>query len=216
MPEAVECEDIPDKKDEIPSPEKVSEYPHLEDIACHLHPLKDDANIMLLIGKDAGELLKVRESRNGPRGAPCAQKTDLGWTVLGKFGVNRHHPSNEMNAFQVKPAMPGEKHGEEQFECPKKLYDVTLSEYPKPHGPEPAGQQPPPGGGSRVPGLQARDDTFDSRRKWNTVKEPMDWTEMKSELNKKSVEQNQRTLALKWFLFGANERAMSMNSRDLG
>lgn len=41
--------------------------------------------IHLLIGRDAPELLKVRDFRNGPRGAPWAQRLTLGWTITGQM-----------------------------------------------------------------------------------------------------------------------------------
>ena len=69
MPTLIEC-NSPRDKQEIPTPEMARRFPHLRDTANEISQLDENAEIHLLIGRDAPELLKVRESRNGPRGAP--------------------------------------------------------------------------------------------------------------------------------------------------
>ena len=59
--------------------------PHLQGIADEIPPFDNDANIHLLIGRDAPELLKVRDFRNGPRGAPWAQRLTLCWTITDQM-----------------------------------------------------------------------------------------------------------------------------------
>ncbi|KAK3733045.1 hypothetical protein QZH41_000591 [Actinostola sp. cb2023] len=71
-------------KAEIPTPEIAGRFSHLRDIVQDIPPLDDQAKIHLLIGRDAPELLKVRAFKNGPRGAPWAQKLVLGWTISGQ------------------------------------------------------------------------------------------------------------------------------------
>ncbi|XP_078364137.1 uncharacterized protein LOC144648470 [Oculina patagonica] len=66
----------------------VRRFPHLQDIANKIPPLDETADIHLLIGRDAPELLKVREFRNGPKGTPWAQKLSLGWTIIGQMCLN--------------------------------------------------------------------------------------------------------------------------------
>ncbi|XP_048580423.1 uncharacterized protein LOC116604791 [Nematostella vectensis] len=85
LPTAVECDSIPEDKREIPTPEMARSFPHLREIAAHIPPPEREAGVHLLIGRDAPELLKVREFRNGPRGAPWAQRLDLGWTITGQM-----------------------------------------------------------------------------------------------------------------------------------
>ena len=70
LPTLIECNNIPRDKQEIPTPEMARRFPHLSDIANQIPQLDENAEIHLLIGQDARELLKVREFRNGPRGAP--------------------------------------------------------------------------------------------------------------------------------------------------
>ena len=64
-------------------------FPHLHDITNDIPPLDDDAKIEILLSRDAPELLKVREFRNGPKGAPWAQKLLLGRTVSGQMCLDR-------------------------------------------------------------------------------------------------------------------------------
>ena len=85
LPTLVECDSIPQDKREIPTPEMARRFPHLRGIADEIPPFDSDANIHLLIGRDAPELLKVRGFRNGPRGAPWAQRLTLGWTITGQM-----------------------------------------------------------------------------------------------------------------------------------
>ena len=80
----IECAGIPQDKKEIPTPEIAREHPHLRSIAVEIPPLDKEAKIQLLIGRDAPELLKVRAFKNGPKGAPWAQKLALGWTISGQ------------------------------------------------------------------------------------------------------------------------------------
>ena len=83
LPTLVECGSIPQSKEEIPTPDIATRFPHLRELAKHFPPIDSKAKIQILIGRDAPELMKVRASRNRPRGAPWAQKLGLGWTTYG-------------------------------------------------------------------------------------------------------------------------------------
>ena len=85
LPTLIECGNIPQEKREIPTPEMAKRFPHLQEIANEIPPLDGTANIHILIRRDAPELLKVREFRNGPKGTPWAQKLSLGWTIIGQM-----------------------------------------------------------------------------------------------------------------------------------
>ncbi|KAJ8041002.1 hypothetical protein HOLleu_15480 [Holothuria leucospilota] len=88
LPTIIENENIPGDRNEIPAPEICRTYPHLKCIAKRISAPRDDVNIILLLGRNCPELLKVRESRNGPRGLQWAQRTDLGWTVSGQVCID--------------------------------------------------------------------------------------------------------------------------------
>ncbi|CAB3980037.1 Hypothetical predicted protein [Paramuricea clavata] len=89
LPTLVECDNIPTEKHEIPTTQLVKQYEHLRKIADEIPPLDTKAQVQLLIGRDAPEIMKVREVRNGPKGAPWAHKLAIGWTVCGRLCVNR-------------------------------------------------------------------------------------------------------------------------------
>ena len=89
LPKLIECDHIPQEKNEIPTPSMMKNFPPLHDITNEIPPLDDDAKIEILLGRDAPELLKVCEFRNGPKGAPWAQKLLLGWTVSGQMCLDR-------------------------------------------------------------------------------------------------------------------------------
>lgn len=81
LPTLVECDGIPQSKKGIPTPKIAREHPHLMSIAVEIPSLDKEAKIQLLIVRDAPELLKVEALKNGPKGAPWAQKLALGWTI---------------------------------------------------------------------------------------------------------------------------------------
>lgn len=89
LPQLVECTNIPQDKREIITPEMAGQFPHLQEIAEEILAYDHKAKVEILIGRDAPELLKIRESRNGPKGAPWVQRLDLGWTVSGQRCLNR-------------------------------------------------------------------------------------------------------------------------------
>ena len=52
-------------------------------------PFDPDAEVQILIGRDAPELMKVRAFKNGPKGAPWAQNLALEWTISGQVCLDR-------------------------------------------------------------------------------------------------------------------------------
>ena len=65
------------------------QFSHLKEIADEIPPYDPKASVEILIVRDAPELLKIRASRNGPKGAPWTQKQDLGWTISGQMCLDR-------------------------------------------------------------------------------------------------------------------------------
>ena len=76
-------------KTEIPIPQLVRNYDHLREIADEIPPLDTKPEVQLLIGRDAPEIMKAREVRHGPKGAPWAHKLAVGWTVCGRMCFSR-------------------------------------------------------------------------------------------------------------------------------
>lgn len=79
LPRLIECNDIPDNREEIPTPEAALHHSHLKSLAAELPALDHEANILLLLGRDILRAHKVRRQINGPGNTPFAQKLDIGW-----------------------------------------------------------------------------------------------------------------------------------------
>ena len=130
LPTLIECDSIPHDKREIPTPEMARRFPHLHEIAGEILPLDPNADIHLLLGRDAPELLKVREFKNGPKGAPWAQKLSLGWTIIGQMcldivGGRAHVLACRTSLLSANNGEPWKKHMEpEHYElipCPNQF-----------------------------------------------------------------------------------------------
>ena len=115
LPTIIENENIPSDRDEIPSPDLCKNFPHLEQIADMIPSPRNDVEILLLIGRSCPEPLKVRESRNGPRATPWAQRTNMGWTVSGRMCTNgvkdrEHVLTNRTVVAQTTPPLSDISH----------------------------------------------------------------------------------------------------------
>ncbi|XP_052762111.1 uncharacterized protein LOC128204746 [Mya arenaria] len=91
LPSLTECNQIPDMRDEIPTPDSALYHSHLEDISAHIPEVDPSAEILLLLGRDLPEAHHVLEQRTGPRGSPYAQKLSLGWVVIGETCLGKVH-----------------------------------------------------------------------------------------------------------------------------
>ncbi|KAM4012184.1 uncharacterized protein ACNLHF_005218 isoform 1-T2 [Anomaloglossus baeobatrachus] len=97
LPTLVECDQIPSHRNEIPTPEAAFHQPHLRHLASVIPPLDNNAEILLLLGRDNLRVHKVRQQCNGPDYAPYAQRLDLGWVVIGNVCVDR----SEIDSFKT-------------------------------------------------------------------------------------------------------------------
>ncbi|XP_068505307.1 uncharacterized protein [Syngnathus scovelli] len=102
LPSLVECNNIPNNRSEIPSPNTASNHPHLKAIAHLIPELEQSAPIMLLLGRDIITAHKVRNQVNGPRDAPFAQKLDLGWVIVGNVCLGGVHKPDTINALYTR------------------------------------------------------------------------------------------------------------------
>ncbi|XP_064478526.1 uncharacterized protein LOC135391887 [Ornithodoros turicata] len=89
LPTLTECDQIPNDRNEIPTPDAARRHPHLKALANVIPPLDPNAQILLLLGRDLVQAHKVRQQRNGPNHAPFAQKLDLGWVIVGDVCIER-------------------------------------------------------------------------------------------------------------------------------
>ena len=91
LPTLIECSQIPNIRDEIPSPSVAMHHPHLQDIASSIPEIDEEADILLLIGRDMIDAHHIIEQRTGPVGSPFAQRLGLGWVVIGEVCLGRVH-----------------------------------------------------------------------------------------------------------------------------
>ena len=129
LPNLIECDNIPQEKQKIPTPSMANLFPHLHDIAKEIPLFDKDANIVLLLGRDALELLKVREFRNGPTGAPWAQRLLLGWTISGQH-VSIVRPGSPEHISTYRTVVEKEQPGNTISIYPD---DVSSNEVPCPN-----------------------------------------------------------------------------------
>ena len=85
--------EIPANKSNIPTPERVAQWPHLKEIATELAPISD-APIGLLIGCNCPMALQPLDTIRSVGNQPFAQRSVLGWGVIGM--LNHHQtPTDE-------------------------------------------------------------------------------------------------------------------------
>lgn len=101
LPTLIECNEIPNNRSEIPTPEAAYHHHHLRQIANKIPPLDPDADILLLLGRDIIKAHKVRKQHNGPHDAPFAQKLDLGWVIIGDVCIGGAHKTNTVSAMKT-------------------------------------------------------------------------------------------------------------------
>ncbi|XP_061189704.1 uncharacterized protein LOC133197612 [Saccostrea echinata] len=92
----IECDEIPNNRKEIPTPEVASAYQHLLDIRPFIPDLDQTAEILLLVGRDLIQAHHVIEQRLGPPDLPFAQKLHLGWTIIGEVCLGSAHRPNSI------------------------------------------------------------------------------------------------------------------------
>ncbi|XP_053387241.1 uncharacterized protein LOC123539924 [Mercenaria mercenaria] len=101
LPTLIECPDIPNNRNEICSPRDVSCHPRLSHIAGLIPEINDQAEILLLIGRDLVEAHHIRDQILGPPGAPFAQHVGLGWVVIGEMCLGKTHTPDVVNVSKI-------------------------------------------------------------------------------------------------------------------
>ncbi|XP_041421550.1 uncharacterized protein LOC121394461 [Xenopus laevis] len=92
LPTLIECNEIPNDRTEIPTPEVALHHKHLKSLASEIPKLDPSASILMLLGRDIIRVHKVRQQINGPHNAPYAHRLDTGWVIVGNVclkGVHR-------------------------------------------------------------------------------------------------------------------------------
>ena len=101
LPCILECDEIPNNYLEIPTPDVAQQYKHLRDIANHISPIDTSRKILLLIGRDLPQIHHELEQRIGPDDEPFAQRSLLGWTIIGDTCLSGQHIPKSMHSFKT-------------------------------------------------------------------------------------------------------------------
>ncbi|KAL5020965.1 hypothetical protein ScPMuIL_000120, partial [Solemya velum] len=102
LPTVIECDEIPNNREEIPTPEVAMQYSHLQPIADKMAPFDPYSEILLLIGRDQMEAHHVIEQTLGPSDKPYAQKLRLGWVVVGETCLGQAHaPTSTVSSMKT-------------------------------------------------------------------------------------------------------------------
>ena len=115
LPTTFSCETVPAKRQQIPCPEMANAWSHLKPIAHHLIPLNNDIPVGILIGSNCSQAIVPREVIPGKQNEPYAQRTDLGWGIIGNVGKSTmdegehltgivHRITTESNLPTLKPS----------------------------------------------------------------------------------------------------------------
>ncbi|XP_033753059.1 uncharacterized protein LOC117336558 [Pecten maximus] len=97
LPRLIECNQIPNIREEIPTPDIARNYRHLQDIEKYIPPVEPAADITLLIGRDLLAAHYVLDQRVGPHNSPYAQKLNLGWVIIGEVCLGKVHKPEILN-----------------------------------------------------------------------------------------------------------------------
>ncbi|XP_060745195.1 uncharacterized protein LOC132858752 [Tachysurus vachellii] len=101
LPVLLECNEIPDNRSEIPTPEVVRNHRHLKHLARYIPEPDHHIPIFLLLGRDMIRVHKAHKQVNGPPNAPFAQKLDLGWVIVGDMCLGKVHKPTFIQSYHT-------------------------------------------------------------------------------------------------------------------
>ena len=90
LPPLLSTPNIANTKDEIASPSIVKAHQHISHLASYFNEVDNSAEVLLLIGRDCGEAMATR--CYGKK-EPFANKTPLGWALVGKTCISSQKQS---------------------------------------------------------------------------------------------------------------------------
>ena len=93
LPCLLECDSIPKDRSELPSSDIAQSFKHMKDIS-HAIP-HSDAPISLLVGRDLPAVHHILDQRLGRPLDPFAQKTPLGWVIVGEVCLDANKQKSQ-------------------------------------------------------------------------------------------------------------------------
>ncbi|XP_068203543.1 uncharacterized protein [Palaemon carinicauda] len=101
LPAAYTREIMAANRSHIPSPDMVNDWPHLHCIRDKLVLVKTNCDIGLLIGYNCAKALVTLEVIPPSGNAPYAQRSILGWTIIGSISTEFESDDSDLGAFHV-------------------------------------------------------------------------------------------------------------------
>ncbi|KAK2564378.1 hypothetical protein P5673_011803 [Acropora cervicornis] len=98
LPRTYVRQQIPADRDEIPRPERVQEWPHLQQVSKHIPTYMDSVEVGLLIGLNCPGALRPRDVICRNENDPYAVRSLLGWYVNGPV---RHNSSKQVHCNRI-------------------------------------------------------------------------------------------------------------------
>ena len=88
LPKAYDRQSIPSRRHQIPTPEIVDKWPHLNKIRDMIPPYEESLEVALLIGCSCPKTIKPKEVIQGKSEGPYAVRTLLGWSIVGPVATS--------------------------------------------------------------------------------------------------------------------------------
>lgn len=101
-----ECNELPDNRTGIPSPDTVEHQAHLKFLVTKIPPLYLEAQILILLGRDIIKAHKVLEQCSSPPRAPFAQCLALG-VIVGKICLCGAHKPSAATGYKTSTLVDG-------------------------------------------------------------------------------------------------------------
>jgi hypothetical protein len=102
LPKSFSKEQIPARRDQIPTGELARNWDHLRPIANKIPAYRDDLDIGLLIGNNCVQAIKPRDVIPGNSRDPYAVRTVLGWGLIGATNPShKQHYANISNCHRI-------------------------------------------------------------------------------------------------------------------
>ena len=98
LPRTYVRQQIPVDRDEIPRPERVQEWPHLQQVSKHIPTYMDSVEVGLLMGLNCPGALRPRDVICRNENDPYAVRSLLGWYVNGPV---RHNSSKQVHCNRI-------------------------------------------------------------------------------------------------------------------
>lgn len=99
LPKTYSRDNIPFRRNQIPTPQTAKEWPHLKTLEHEIKPYDSDIDVGLLIGCNCPRALKPREVIPGAADDPYAVRTLLGWGIIGPVTHHKKAVKEDENAF---------------------------------------------------------------------------------------------------------------------